>query len=158
MRQEDQSARRSIEQLAKAALQDEISEIGAGSGSRVPNRGDAQLALDALSEPRRLFKQSPSCPRTSSILKRPPQRTPSLITPCAFSKTTNTSIHHAHGLGMDDDDSYLYGDSAADEPVKAEVQTSGESLVRWEKASNPICFLYFFVYAMEILIANCQPV
>ena len=35
---------------------------------------------------------------------------------------------------MDDDDSYLYGDSNVEETAKPAVQTSGESLVgHWEE-------------------------
>lgn len=51
------------------------------------------------------------------------------------------------GFSMDDDDSYLYGDSAED--VKpAAVQTTGESRTRETLPS----FLYFSLSEMEILM------
>ena len=58
---------------------------------------------------------------------------------------------------MDDDDSYLYGDSNGDEPVKPAVQTSGESQVGNRGSSSPTAFLVLsFLNAMEILIIPFQ--
>ena len=60
---------------------------------------------------------------------------------------------------MDDDDSYLYGESNAEEPVKADVQTSGESPVGHEEGFKPYLFsCTSSICAMEILIIILQPV
>lgn len=60
---------------------------------------------------------------------------------------------------MDDDDSYLYGDSNGDEPVKPAVQTSGESQVGSERAFEPNHLsCTSFLNTMEILMIPLQPV
>lgn len=54
---------------------------------------------------------------------------------------------------MDDDDSYLYGESTAEEVVKPTVETSGESLVIGKRGClSPHTFLVLLISAMEILM------
>ena len=63
------------------------------------------------------------------------------------------------GFSMDDDDSYLYGASNVDEPVKPALQTSGESQVGSKRVLSPTTSSVLpSLSAMEILMKPFQPV